>query len=140
MTPVFVFSLFLLTLCNGRVIELSDTNFEHDTQASTGGTTGVWFVEFYAPWCQHCRTFEGIWTKVGKELEGLVNVARVDASNNAKLSERFNIRALPHLILLDKGKMYVYKGRMNQVEIQEFALGAFEKSKGVMVPKEVTLL
>lgn len=28
---------------------LTDANFEHDTQASTGATTGDWFVEFYAP-------------------------------------------------------------------------------------------
>jgi hypothetical protein len=28
---------------------LTDATFEHDTQASTGSTTGDWFVEFYAP-------------------------------------------------------------------------------------------
>lgn len=28
---------------------LTDKTFEHDTQASTGATTGDWFVEFYAP-------------------------------------------------------------------------------------------
>ena len=29
---------------------LTDENFEHDTQATTGATTGDWFVMFYAPW------------------------------------------------------------------------------------------
>lgn len=32
------------------VVVLDDSNFEHLTQASTGQTTGVWFVKFYAPW------------------------------------------------------------------------------------------
>ena len=27
-------------------VELTDLTFEHDTQASTGGTTGDWFVNF----------------------------------------------------------------------------------------------
>ena len=29
---------------------LTDKNFEHDTQAVTGATTGDWLIEFYAPW------------------------------------------------------------------------------------------
>lgn len=32
-----------------RVVDLSDASFEHDTQASTGATTGDWLIEFYAP-------------------------------------------------------------------------------------------
>ena len=30
-----------------NVRELTDDNFEHDTQAATGATTGDWLVEFY---------------------------------------------------------------------------------------------
>jgi thioredoxin domain-containing protein 5 len=36
--------------CFAGVIQLNDSNFEHQTQASTGQTTGKWFVKFYAPW------------------------------------------------------------------------------------------
>lgn len=34
-----------------EVVVLDTSNFEHLTQASTGQTTGKWFVKFYAPWC-----------------------------------------------------------------------------------------
>ena len=27
-----------------NTFDLSDSNFEHDTQSATGGTTGDWFV------------------------------------------------------------------------------------------------
>ena len=32
---------------------LTDSTFEHQTQASTGQTTGKWLVKFYAPWCEY---------------------------------------------------------------------------------------
>jgi hypothetical protein len=32
---------------------LTDATFEHQTQASTGQTTGKWLVKFYAPWCEY---------------------------------------------------------------------------------------
>jgi hypothetical protein len=32
------------------VVILTEGNFELETQAATGATTGDWLVEFYAPW------------------------------------------------------------------------------------------
>ena len=29
---------------DSNIIELTDDNFEHDTQASSGATTGDWFI------------------------------------------------------------------------------------------------
>ena len=47
--------LFTLALCffgavvsaNENVVVLTDANFEHDTQATTGSTTGRWLVVFH---------------------------------------------------------------------------------------------
>ena len=38
-----------LAPASAAVIDLTDSTFEHQTQASTGQTTGKWFVKFYAP-------------------------------------------------------------------------------------------
>jgi hypothetical protein len=37
------------------VKELSDENFEHLTQASSGSTTGDWLIMFYTPQCVDCQ-------------------------------------------------------------------------------------
>ena len=34
-----------------EIVTLTDSNFEHLTQAGTGATTGAWLIKFYAPWC-----------------------------------------------------------------------------------------
>jgi thiol-disulfide isomerase/thioredoxin len=78
---------------------LTDVNFEHDTQAVTGSTTGDWFVEFYAPWCGHCKRLEETWEKLASKLaedkeagEITPIIAKVDGTQAKGLSERFKIQ------------------------------------------------
>jgi hypothetical protein len=47
-----------------NVIELTSENFEHLTQAASGATTGDWLIEFYAPWCGHCKRLGPIYEEV----------------------------------------------------------------------------
>ena len=35
-------------LAESGLVTLNDRTFEHDTQATTGGTTGDWFVTFHS--------------------------------------------------------------------------------------------
>ena len=61
--------------------ELTDKNFEHDTQATTGGTTGDWFVRFCEK-SSECtvkgdKTFAQ-WEQLADELNRRVSVAYVD--------------------------------------------------------------
>ncbi|PHJ20212.1 thioredoxin domain-containing protein [Cystoisospora suis] len=84
------------------VKELTDATFEHDTQASTGATTGDWFVKFYAPWCGHCKAMAAAWEDLAKELKGKINVAKLDATSNSITAKRFKIQGFPTLYYLSK--------------------------------------
>ena len=85
----------------GEVVTLTDDTFEHQTQASSGQTTGAWFVKFYAPWCGHCRAMAGTWAELAAEVEGTgVIVADVDATANPITTDRFNalVKGFPTLL------------------------------------------
>ena len=59
--------------------ELTDSNFEHDTQATTGSTTGDWLILF----CEFqrfkvCREYAPFWNELAGMLRGQTTVAFVD--------------------------------------------------------------
>merc|ERR1712032_615452 len=42
------------------------------------------FVEFYAPWCGHCKKLEPVYREVAKKLEAVasLSIAKIDATAN----------------------------------------------------------
>eukprot|EP00929_Paragymnodinium_shiwhaense_P094712 TRINITY_DN5547_c0_g2_i2.p1 TRINITY_DN5547_c0_g2~~TRINITY_DN5547_c0_g2_i2.p1 ORF type:complete len:244 (+),score=65.17 TRINITY_DN5547_c0_g2_i2:385-1116(+) len=122
---------------DSKVTTLTDEDFEHLTQASTGATTGDWFVKFYAPWCGHCRSMEKSWEKLGERLreEGsYVNIAKVDGTTEKATTRRFDVRGFPTLLFLTHGKMKKYDGRRSEEELYKWATEGHRSKAGEEVP------
>ena len=43
-------------------------------------------VEFYAPWCGHCKKLEPEWNEAATHMKGKVKFAKVDATENNALA------------------------------------------------------
>ena len=59
-------------------------------------------VEFYAPWCGHCKQLVPVWEKLGEAFEGNddIVVAKMDATVNELPNER--VRSFPTIKLYKK--------------------------------------
>ncbi|XP_012541198.1 uncharacterized protein LOC105839433 [Monomorium pharaonis] len=91
------------------VKELTDDTFEHLTQASTGATTGDWFIMFYSTDCVQCLRTMAKWETVGAKLKNKVNVAIVNkATTGISTARRFSVINVPQFIFFRNGKMYRY--------------------------------
>ncbi|KAF0774950.1 hypothetical protein AaE_001350, partial [Aphanomyces astaci] len=68
------------------------------------GGKGVWLVEFYAPWCGHCKSLAPEWKKAAKALDGIVNVAAVDCDQHKELAGKYGVNGFPTIKVFGENK------------------------------------
>jgi len=81
------------------VVVLSDDNFDETVLKSKD----MWLVEFYAPWCGHCKKLEPEWNQAASELKGKIKLGKVDATVHNKLGNRFGVKGYPTIKLFAPG-------------------------------------
>lgn len=75
----------------GDVVELTDSNFE----SLVLNSDDMWLVEFFAPWCGHCKNLEPEWKSAARELKGKVKLGAVDATVYGALAQKYGVQGYP---------------------------------------------
>ncbi|KAM9317214.1 protein disulfide-isomerase A6 [Gastrophryne carolinensis] len=121
------------------VIELTDSNFDRQVLNSDD----IWLVEFFAPWCGHCKNLEPEWaaaaTEVAEQTKGKVKLGAVDATVHQGLASRYGIRGFPTIKIFQKGEEPVnYEGGRTKADIVARALDLF--SENAPAPETLEIL
>ena len=61
-------------------------------------------VDLWAGWCQPCFMVSPALERLARDFAGLVKLVKVDVEKNPALSEHFNAKAVPTLVLLRNGQ------------------------------------
>jgi protein disulfide-isomerase A1 len=105
------------------VVVLDPDNFEQFI-----GEQDYTIVEFYAPWCGHCKSLEPEWAAAAKKVSKLkpkVLLAKVDADSHKSLAEKYGVSGYPTIKIFKKGsKEQDYDGPREAKGIVSFVKGA----------------
>ena len=81
-------------------MELTDSNFEKTVLQSDE----PWLVEFFAPWCGHCKQLEPEWKKAASKLKGKVKLGALDATVHSSKASEYGVRGYPTIKFFPAGK------------------------------------
>jgi len=82
------------------VVELTDANFEQLVIQSDD----IWLVEFFAPWCGHCKNLAPEWARAATDLKGKVKLGALDATVHQQIAGRYQIRGYPTIKFFGPGE------------------------------------
>ena len=83
------------------VVEATDEEFHAVVDESSLPV----LVDVWAPWCGPCRMVSPALEKLAGELAGKLKLVKVNADDNPEVSRRFEVQAIPTLVLLLRGEM-----------------------------------
>ncbi|KAL3651333.1 hypothetical protein CASFOL_004335 [Castilleja foliolosa] len=95
-------ALFLAVSAFADVVVLTEENFEKEVGQDRGA-----LVEFYAPWCGHCKKLAPEYEKLGASFKKAksVLIAKVDCDEHKSVCSKYGVSGYPTIQWFPKGSL-----------------------------------
>jgi len=101
------------------IFEATQANFENDVINASFDQPVL--VDFWATWCEPCKTLGPLIEKVVAEYNGAVRLAKVDCDKEQQLAQMFGVRSIPTVVLVREGQLVDgFTGALPEAQLREF--------------------
>ena len=84
-----------------NIVNLAESTFDSEVLKSSQPV----LVDFWAEWCGPCKMIAPLLDELAAEYDGRVRIAKVNIDEQQSLALRYNVRAIPTLLLFNKGQV-----------------------------------
>jgi thioredoxin 1 len=75
-------------------------------------------VDFFATWCGPCQMLLPVLNQVKESLKDRITIIKIDVDKNQEMSQKYQVRGVPTLILFQEGKqLWRQSGVLTKEEI-----------------------
>lgn len=82
-----------------EILDVTNESFERDVIQSELPV----LVDFWGDHCAACRQISPILSELAEERSGSLKIVKIHAAENAQTSAQFGVRAMPTVLVFDKG-------------------------------------
>lgn len=81
------------------------TNLTNDTFKTAVASATPVLVDFWAPWCGPCKAIAPILDELAGELDGQIQICKVNVDENDAVAAEYGIRAIPTMLIFKAGQV-----------------------------------
>lgn len=95
-------------------LQVTDATFDAEVLAASEPV----LVDFWADWCPPCKAMDPTIDALSQEMAGRVKIVKLDVSANPDITVRYNVRAMPTMIIFKNGEPADAKVGAGQSRVQ----------------------